>query len=277
MSLRLKTTVSIAAAILLGAAPAAIADSSSSSNWAGYAVHRPGVRFPEVFAAWRQPTLTCVAGSPSYSAFWIGIGGYRLNAPALEQIGTEADCTSSGRAIANAWYELVPVASKPLKLIVEPGDELAGSVTVSGHTVVLALQDRTRHRSAKRTLHASVVDDTSAEWIAEAPSDCVSNNSCRTLPLANFGSTSFDVAGAQTINGRFASIRSNAWRTTKITLGTGGQRYATVRGGTIGSATPSALTSGGSAFNVTYSAASAPGTPVFASQRRVNLVHPGLF
>jgi hypothetical protein len=277
MRLRLKTTLSIATAILLGAAPAAIANSSSSSNWAGYAVHRSGVRFHEVFAAWRQPTLTCVAGSPSYSAFWVGIGGYRLNAPALEQIGTEADCTSSGRAIANAWYELVPAGSRPLKLIVDPGDELAGSVTVSGHTVVVALQDRTRHRSAKRTLHASVIDDSSAEWIAEAPSDCLSNNSCRTLPLANFGSTSFDVAGAQTASGRIASIRSNAWRTTKITLGAGGQRYATVRNGTIGSATPSALSSGGSAFDVTYSAVSAPGAPVFASQRRVNLVHAGLF
>jgi hypothetical protein len=275
MSIRIRTTLAITAALALGGAPTAIADSSSSSNWAGYAVHRSGVRFHEVFATWRQPALTCVPGSPSYSAFWVGIGGYSLNAPALEQVGTEADCRSSGRSVASAWYELVPAASKPLKLAVQPGDEIAGSVTVAGHTVVIALQDRTRHRSAKRTLHAAVIDNTSAEWIAEAPSDC-SRNSCQTLPLANFGSTSFGVAGAQTTSGRIASIGSSGWQTTKITLGPGGQQYASYRIGTVGSATPSALTTSGSAFSITYAAVRAPGAPVFASQR-VRLVHAGLF
>jgi hypothetical protein len=260
--------------LALAGAPAAVADSSSSSNWGGYAIHRSGVHFRSVFAAWRQPSLTCRPGSPTYSAFWVGIGGFRLSSKALEQVGTEADCTASGRSVASAWFELVPAASKPLKLKVRPGDEIAGAVLVSGHTVKVTLQDRTTNRSATRTLHAPLIDDTSAEWIAEAPSNCVSGNSCRTLPLADFGSTSFDVAGVETTNGGTGSIASNDWQTTKITLGGGPRQYASFHGA-VGSATPSPLSNSGSAFSITYSAASAPNSPTFASQR-LRLVHPGL-
>ncbi len=70
-------------------APAALADSTNSSNWAGYAVHRQGVSFRSVTGTWRQPKVRCTPGKATYSAFWVGLGGYSLNAPALEQTGTE--------------------------------------------------------------------------------------------------------------------------------------------------------------------------------------------
>jgi hypothetical protein len=270
--MRVRTALVATAALGLAGAPAAAADTSASANWAGYAAHRSGVHFHEVFAAWRQPTLTCTPGTPSYSAFWVGIGGYRLNAPALEQVGTEADCQRSGRRVSSAWFELVPAASRTLKLHVHAGDEIAGSVTVTGHTVVVALQDRTRHRSARRKLHASTLDVSSAEWIAEAPSNCTSPNSCETLPLADFGSTSFDVAGALTTSGRLGPITDRAWKTTKITLGSGGQQFAGYRPGTFGTATPSALSNAGASFSITYAAVSAPTAPVFAAQR-IRLTH----
>lgn len=272
--MRLRPALIVTGALALAGAPpaAAATNANSSSNWGGYAVHRTGVRFHRVFAAWRQPALSCTAGIRTYSAFWVGIGGYRLDANALEQVGTEADCDAAGEPVSTAWFELVPAASKPLKLHVNPGDEMAGSVTVSGHTVRIALEDATTHRWARRTLHARAIDVSSAEWIAEAPSDCSSANSCRTLPLADFGSTSFGVAGAETTAGTLGSIRSPAWATTKITLGaSSGPRYASYRGA-IGSATPSALTSGGSSFNITYAAVAAPGAPVFTPQR-VRLRH----
>jgi hypothetical protein len=268
--MRLRTAL-VAFGAALVAAPGAAADSSSSSNWGGYAVHRTGVHFRSVFAVWRQPALSCTPGSPSYSAFWVGIGGYRLNSNALEQVGTEADCRASGQSTSTAWFELVPAASKPLKLAVHPGDEIEGAVIVRGHTVKVALADRTTHRSASRTLHARVIDDRSAEWIAEAPSDCASADSCRTLPLADFGSTSFNVATARTTTGVRGTISSSHWGATKITLGADGQQYAAYRGD-VGSATPSALTDSGATFSITYSAVSAPGTPPFTSER-VRLVH----
>ena len=89
----------IAAAFAL-AAPAAMADVTNSSNWAGYAVHKPGVSFRTVSGTWRQPVAKCTPGVETYSAFWVGLGGFSLNAPALEQTGTELDCSISGKAIS---------------------------------------------------------------------------------------------------------------------------------------------------------------------------------
>jgi len=70
------TLVLLAFALSAASAPAALADSTQSSNWAGYAIHRSGVSFTKVIGAWRQPSATCTAGSPAYSSAWVGLGGY---------------------------------------------------------------------------------------------------------------------------------------------------------------------------------------------------------
>src|SRR4051794_22864750 len=97
----------------LAAVPAAEAatDTSTSANWAGYAVHGSGVKFRRVSATWTVPSIDCSTGGDSWSAHWVGLGGFSESAPALEQVGTDADCTASGRATYSAWYELVPAAS----------------------------------------------------------------------------------------------------------------------------------------------------------------------
>ena len=47
----------------------------TSSNWAGYAVtHRKP--FTSVTGKWVQPTATCADLSSTYSAFWVGLGGF---------------------------------------------------------------------------------------------------------------------------------------------------------------------------------------------------------
>jgi hypothetical protein len=246
-------------AAALWAAPAAFADSSSSSNWAGYAVHRSGVEFKRVIGAWKQPTLTCTPGSRTYSAYWIGLGGYSVSSNALEQIGTEADCAMSGAARMSAWYELVPAPSRSLKLTVHAGDLLAATVSVTGHRVRLELADVTTHKTAVKTLTASELDLTSAEWIAEAPSECVSSQSCQTLPLADFGSTNFSFAYAQTTTGHKGAISDRSWTSTKITLVASGRRFVGMGGGGGGEATPTKLTNSGSAFSIAYAAGSLPG------------------
>jgi hypothetical protein len=43
----------LAAASGLAAPAAAVADASLSTNWAGYAAHRPGVSFRGVSATWK--------------------------------------------------------------------------------------------------------------------------------------------------------------------------------------------------------------------------------
>ncbi len=90
--IRAGLAAAVIGAAVLFSAPAALAKTTSSSNWAGYAVHHPGVSFRQVSGTWTQPDASCIAGRSSYSAAWVGIGGYKPTSPALEQIGTEVDC-----------------------------------------------------------------------------------------------------------------------------------------------------------------------------------------
>jgi hypothetical protein len=230
-----------------------------SSNWAGYAVTESSVRFRSVAAHWVQPSVSC-AGQPGYSGFWVGLGGYRQASGALEQIGTEADCTASGGGHYFAWYELVPQSPVDLLVAIHPGDRIATSVTVLGQRARLALRDLTTRALYVTTQWASALDVSSAEWIAEAPSVCNGQN-CRVLPLADFGSVPFSAASATATDGHKGSIGDSAWSLNALELfgfsdGLGPARFASPATGAI--ATPTRLTAAGSAFTVDWQQTSAP-------------------
>src|SRR5256885_16880791 len=127
---------------------------STSSNWAGYAASAPigaaPLSFTTVSGTWKQPAVTCTGGSSSYSAFWVGLGGFSEASEALEQIGTEANCTAAGKAKYGVWYELVPAASVPINLVVKPGDTFSASVTVKGHAVTLRIANVTRKKTVTK-------------------------------------------------------------------------------------------------------------------------------
>jgi hypothetical protein len=275
-----RRAAALAAALALGLVGAATASAeTNSSNWAGYAAHGSRVRFRKVIGAWTQPNAACTAGNVTYSSVWVGLGGYSISSPALEQIGTELDCMASGRTLSSAWYELVPAASHTIGLIVRPGDHMQASVSVTGNRIKLAIGDLTRHRSFTTTLHDTVVDTTSAEWIVEAPSACTSSTDCQTLPLTDFGSTALTGARATTTSGHVGSIADRRWVTTKIRLAEDARRFAD-SGGTGPRpvlAAPSALSAGGSAFTVSYSGST--GIAGTTSERTAAvsrpLVHPG--
>jgi hypothetical protein len=264
----------IFAAALVGA-PAAMANTTHSTNWAGYAIHRPGVSFRQVSATWTQPDATCVPGQTSYSAMWVGLGGYKPTSDALEQTGTEVDCTAAGRVVSSAWYELVPAPSKTISLTVAPGDVMHATVTVTGHRVVIALEDLTSHRSFDKTLNAPSIDVSSAEWIVEAPSECLSQFACQALPLADFGSVPFGSATATTVRGKVGAIANPHWGRTRIDLIAGNQRLIVARNATatLGTAAPSPLTGGGRSFDVTY--APAPLQDSQSQLRRDSIVRAG--
>src|SRR4051812_6026851 len=69
-------------------------DNEVSSNWAGYAISGTNLttgaptQYTNVTGSWVQPKANCKAGE-SYSAFWVGLGGFSGTSTALEQIGTE--------------------------------------------------------------------------------------------------------------------------------------------------------------------------------------------
>jgi hypothetical protein len=250
-------------AVALIAAPAALANTTQSTNWAGYAVHRPGVSFHQVSASWTQSTAACTPGRATYSSAWVGLGGYSPTSSALEQIGTELDCNAAGQMVSTAWYELVPAPSKTISLAVQPGDAMHASVTVTGHQVVVELDDLTSSHGFRKVLYTAAIDVSSAEWIVEAPSQCISQFACQALPLANFGSMSFASASVVTTRGAVGTIAAGNWARTKIKLTPGSQRLIVSRDSSdsAGTAVPSALRGGGTAFDVTFAVAPTSSRP----------------
>jgi Peptidase A4 family len=272
MRLPRHTPLGVIVALALLALPvSAAASTTTSANWSGYAVHGHGVSFRRIAGRWTVPKAVCTPGSASYSAAWVGIGGYNLTSPALEQTGTETDCSRQGHASSFAWYELVPAPSHSMKLRIRAGDRIAAGVRVAGHRVTLTLHDLTSHRAVTKTISLKTVDVSSAEWIVEAPSECQTASSCQPLPLADFGSVGFTRARVQNARGQAGSIGDRRWQRTKITLSSGANRFVSEGVAQENKATPSPLSKTGAGFTVAFSSiggAPSPGTgaPVTASE-----------
>ncbi len=214
-----------------------------------------GAQFSSVSGSWVQPSVNCSSGGDTYSAFWVGIGGASGSSDALEQVGTQADC-SGGSAQHYAWYELVPAAPVQLNLTINPGDHVSATVTVSGSSVTMSITDHTNGGSATKTLQMSnpSPDTSSAEWIAEAPSSCDGTGNCTPLTLADFGKVSFTSASA-TGNGQTGPISDSNWQAQPVALDSssfGG--FVSDQSGS--GAQPSSLSSNGSSFSVSYGSGS---------------------
>jgi Peptidase A4 family len=222
------------------------------SNWAGYLVTSSATKktsFSAVSGSWTQPAADCAAGFPSDSAFWVGLGGY--SGEHLEQTGTSADCSASGQAVYYVWYELVPAAQVLVNMTVQPGDRLSAHVAVSGDTVTISISDLTRHTTFSKRLQMSDPTVSSAEWIAEAPSRCLSSASrdCHILSLADFGSVTFTGASVSA-GGQTGSITSGLGQVSALTLEAApafGRMYATAA---EADASPGGLSANGSSFTV---------------------------
>jgi peptidase A4-like protein len=265
MTARATLLLAMSLTSLLGAQAAAPRDASAatvvSSNWAGYAV--TGKTYRHASGTWIVSAVTCSTAAATYSATWVGIGGYSETATALEQTGTEADC-NSGTATYSAWSELVPANARTLKMAVQPGDRMSASVDVRGTRVTLRLSNITRGTSYKRTERMAAPDVSSAEWIVEAPSGCTYSGTCRQLPLGDFGTVAFTNARATTVAGHTGTIGDPAWSATKVNLnqsGWGGGRGFSSVAPTRGALT-SALAAGGSSFAVNYEKSAALGKAV---------------
>lgn len=239
----MRTLATLAAAVAgLGLAGVAHADTpgpGSSTNWAGYAVS--GATFTDVKGSWVEPAVACPGVGSSYSAFWVGLGGFLGGGGSggLEQIGTDSDC-HFGNAAYTAWYELLPDVSISIPLTVSAGDTLSAEVSTDLTSATLTITDVTTGATFTTQQTPSVLDATSAEWIAEAPSQCFGSDQCVPLVLANFGTVSFS-GSSTTSNGHVGTISDAGWTSTPIQLG-----------GKAGGAVPAALAPDGSAFSVVY-------------------------
>jgi hypothetical protein len=221
---------------------------TSSTNWAGYAVTGARGSVTDVTGSWTQPAATCSGTSAQYAAFWVGIDGY--SSSTVEQTGTEADC-SSGHASYYAWYEFYPHPSVLVRAIaVHPGDVISAQVSYSSATAkfTISLSDLTTHKSATKTAAVRSAQRTSAEWIAEAP------YSGGILPLTDFGTVNFGYDNT--------SVNGTNDATISGTSGDLGSFSAPIAINMIGvsnpaltKATTSAISSDGTSFSVTWKAA----------------------
>ena len=266
----LLASLTTAAAIVGASAGSASAATSAASgsvsqNWAGYVVggSDSSTQFSNVSGSWVQPTSKCSSGQDD-AAFWVGIGGDDGqssslgqsglgdgSSTSLEQIGTEGNCTGNGTQYY-AWYELVPAAPVQLNLAIHPGDHITASVSVNGGNTSFSLTDKTTGQSFSKTVSSPNPDTSSAEWVAEAPSQCDGSGSCTPLPLSDFGTVDFSNATA-TANGHTGPISDPNWTAQPIALGSGGT-YDIGYGSSqnTAGASPSSLSSDGSSFSVAW-------------------------
>jgi hypothetical protein len=247
---RLLTSLAVAGSLtavgLLFPAPrasAATVPAAGSANWSGYVANASSgsAGFSRVSGSWVQPSADPSAGDGD-SAFWVGLGGGSGQTNSLEQIGTEANVTN-GQTEYNAWYELVPAAQVKLNLAIHPGDHMSASVAVSGSNVTVSLSDQTTGQSYTKTLQMSNPDSSTAEWIAEAPSESDGQGDFQPLPLANFGTVGFTNSSA-TAEGHTGTISDSSWSAQPVALDQS----------SAAGAQPSSLSSDGSSFSVAWQA-----------------------
>jgi hypothetical protein len=207
-----------------------------STNWSGYA--DTGSSFSNVSASWTEPSASCSGRSEQLAAFWVGIDGY--SSSSVEQDGTLIECYR-GRAYQYTWWEMYPTnAIQVVGQTAAAGDAITAVVTRSGTSYTLTVTDATHTADSFTTTQTcSSCANSSAEWIAEAPS-----GSSGVYPLADFGSWS--ASNASVTEGTTSGVISS-FTDDEITM---------VDSSGATKALPGALNSGGNGFSVAWERAS---------------------
>jgi Flp pilus assembly protein TadG len=201
-----------------------------STNWSGYA--DTGSGFSRLAGSWTEPSASCSRRTTSLAAFWVGIDGY--SSDSVEQDGTLIQCYR-GAAYQYSWWEMYP--TNDVQMVgesVAAGDHITASVVRSGTSYTLKVTDSTHPaNSFSTTQTCSSCVNSSAEWIAEAPS-----GSAGVYPLADFGT--WKESGATVTEGTTSGVISS-FTDDEITM---------VDSSGLVEAQPGALNSSGNGFTV---------------------------
>jgi peptidase A4-like protein len=204
-----------------------------SHNWAGYAAS--GGSYTDVSGTWTVPTFA--PDSPQgVDATWVGIGG--VTSHDLIQAGTQEVTSGTGQTQYQAWIELLPAASRPVPLVVHPGDSVSVSIDrQAGNNWLISFTNNTTGQNLQQPVrYASSLS--SAEWIEEAPSTFRGG----ILPLDNFGTLAF-TDGSTVKDGQTDTIAA-----------AGGQPISLIGADQQALAVPSSLAGDGASFSVSRTA-----------------------
>jgi Peptidase A4 family len=175
--LRLPAMGALVAATMMTAGPAAAAGqgfaphtwggphSNAKSNWGGYAASGSTGEFKTITGNWTEPVTKCTA-KHDLAAPWLGLDGYGTST--VEQTGVQVAC-NTGKPVYSGWYEMYPASPKYFGNPVSAGDKFHASVTASGHSYTLVLQDLTKHWTKKIHKSLASAKNASAEAVIEAP------------------------------------------------------------------------------------------------------------
>ncbi len=203
-----------------------------SGNWSGYA--DTGSGFSKVAGNWTEPSGSCSGRTTSLAAFWVGIDGFTSGT--VEQDGTLIECYF-GTAYQYTWWEMYPTNS--IQVVggsLRAGDSISASVVRSGTSYTLKVTDSTHTANSFTTTQTcSSCANSSAEWIAEAPS-----GSSGVYPLTNFGT--WTESGATVTEGSTSGVISS-FTDDEITM---------VDSSGLVKAQPGALNGSGNGFSVTW-------------------------
>lgn len=212
------------------------------AQWSGYMIasgtQNRSQLVSSVSASWIVPEVK-VSENDTFSAVWIGIGGYEEET--LIQTGTEQQCLN-GHVSYFAWYELLPdYLVRITDMRIRPGDTITASLSIidaNARTWSIEISDVTR---GERFEKAVVYDSSrlSAEWIVERPTV---NRAISTL--ADFGNVTFSRCEATVddktgVIGNFSSTQLLMYNSKNVQL-----------------VTVSPLSDDGSSFTVSYLRAS---------------------
>jgi hypothetical protein len=189
---------------------------SRQQNWSGYAIRNPDVAFEYIYGSWPVPYTTNEGGfwSTTYSAFWVGMGGWPGSIPGdIVQAGTEQDTSSRFWVESSsnyAWYEWTPVTQQSISNFpVNPGDQIttwvwmtdaSGYFNAYGNYAHFMIYNATQGNLSvvppyERPSDAIYGTSGTAEWIVERPYVGA------TIPdLTNYGSAVMTDAWAEDTN-----------------------------------------------------------------------------
>ena len=127
-------------------------------SWGGYVVYVQSVTMAS--GSWTVPRINC-SGVPTGTCQFVSewIDGYHPNSPAIEQIGTESDC-SGGTPFYYAWY-VTPQNGDENRISgisLNAGDSMSVQVTsLGGGIFTLTMTDETTAQTFSTNI--------SARWI----------------------------------------------------------------------------------------------------------------
>ena len=242
-----------------------------SPNWSGYVVTSPigrSIKFTAVTGTWTVPVAHCAAGDANASSTaWVGIGGFQQKYQ--DEVGTNSNCTATGKPHYFAWFELVPYPAyltfnkKHWSITdgVSPGDGMTGDVKILSRKLIsLELRDHTKGWLFTRDIDLALQDTTTAEWVVSAPANCIKFD-CAQASLSNFHEVRMRNISA-TGNGKAGALKTKDWRVLKVKLVPGrlivpylGIDNTVTRTGqatTPAGATPGPPSADGTSFGITW-------------------------